>query len=458
MLEFIGRLHPALVHLPIGILVLVVLLEFAALHPKRKIWSSAIQPINIIGIIFSLLSLLTGLLLAEEGNNNEDVVNLHKWTAIATTFLFVGYTLGRNKIIQHRIIHVTSLIILSIGLFSTGHLGGSLTHGSDYLTISTAADQKEVAFTVTDINQAAVYKDIVQYTLDKKCVQCHGADKQKGKLRLDDSTWVLTGGKNGQVINQQVPEQSEILKRILLELNNEKHMPPKGKDQLTAFEQTIFKWWIASGASFNKHVAEIQRDEKIKTALNQFKDHYSQIATVKKREEVAAVSKENKLVLEKAGWVISAISNDDNHLRAVGYNLEKPLKQSIEKLSLIKEQLVELKLSSSGITDEDIGSIGVLSKIEKLWLDGNEISDQSLNKLTTLNNLYYLNLASTPISKKGIVQLKKLPYINNIYLYETKLSAEEINQLKNEWRGVTIYGKDSMTIVPSDTLFTKPVK
>jgi uncharacterized membrane protein len=106
MLEFIGRLHPAIVHLPIGIFVLVVLLEFAALHPKRKSWSSAIQPINVIGIIFSLLSLLSGFLLAEEGNNNEDDVNIHKWTAIATTVLFVAYTLGRNKIVQHQIIHV----------------------------------------------------------------------------------------------------------------------------------------------------------------------------------------------------------------------------------------------------------------------------------------------------------------------------------------------------------------
>ena len=458
MFEFIGRLHPAIVHLPIGIFVLVLLLEFAALHPKRKIWSSAIQPINVIGIIFSLLSLLTGLLLAEEGNNNEDDVNFHKWTAIATTLLFVIYTLGRNKLIQNRIAHITCLLVLSIGLISTGHLGGSLTHGSDYLTISPAANQKEVAFTVTDINQAAVYKDIVQYTLDKKCVQCHGADKQKGKLRLDDSTWVLTGGKNGAIVNQQDPEQSEMLRRILLELNDEKHMPPKGKDQLTEFEQAIFKWWIVSGVSFNKHVAEMQPDEKTKSALKKFKDHYSQKAIVQKREDVSSIAKEDKLALEKAGWVISAISNDDNHIRAVGYNLEQPLKQSIEKLSIIKEQLVELKLSSSRIKDEDIASISSLSNIEKLWLDGNKLSDQSLEKLTTLNKLGYLNLASTLISKNGIIQLKKLPALKNIYLYATKVTVEDLTQLKTEWKGVKIYGKDSMTVVPTDTLFTKPAK
>lgn len=458
MLEFIGRLHPAIVHLPIGIFVLVLLLEFAALHPKRKIWSSAIQPINIIGIIFSLLSLLTGLLLAEEGNNNEDDVNVHKWTAIATTLLFVGYTLGRNKIIQQRIVHVTSLIILSIGLLSTGHLGGSLTHGSDYLTISPAADQKEVAFTVKDINQAAVYKDIVQFTLDKKCVQCHGADKQKAKLRLDDSTWVLTGGKNGQVVNQQVPEKSELLKRILLDLNDEKHMPPKGKNQLTEFEQAIFKWWIVSGASFNKHIAEMQLDDKTKNALNKFKEYYSEKGYDIKREDVASISKRDKLALEKTGWVIAPISNEDNHIRAVGYNLEQPLEKSIETLALIKEQLVELKLSSSGINDQDIRIISSLTNIEKLWLDGNKLTDQSLEKITTLTNLSYLNLSFTSISKNGIVQLKKLPALKNIYLYETKVSAEDLTKLKSEWKGVKIYGKDSMTVAPTDTLFTKPAK
>ena len=343
-------------------------------------------------------------------------------------------------------------------MFSTGHLGGSLTHGSDYLTITTTSQQTEVAFTVTDINQAAVYKDIVQYTMNKKCVQCHNEDKQKGNLRLDDSTWVITGGKNGQVVNQQFPEQSEMLRRILLDLNDDKHMPPKGKDQLTEFEQAIFKWWIVSGASFNKHVADMQPDDKIKSALNKFKEHYSQKATVQKREDVASISKEDKLALEKAGWVISAISNVDNHVRAVGYNLEQPLKQSIEKLLLIQDQLVELKLSSSGIKDDDIANISSLTKIEKLWLDGNKLTDQCLEKLVTLNSLSYLNVTSTSISKQGILQLKKLPALKNIYLYETKLTGEDLTQLKNEWKGVKIFGKDSMTVVPSDTLFTTPAK
>jgi hypothetical protein len=125
---------------------------------------------------------------------------------------------------------------------------------------------------------------------------------------------------------------------------------------------------------------------------------------------------------------------------------------------MIKEQLVELKLSSSGIKDEDIASIGSLSNIEKLWLDGNKLTDLCLEKLVTLNNLSYLNLASNSISKNGISQLNKLPALKNIYLYATKVTGEDLTQLKTEWKGVKIYGKDSMTVVPTDTLFTKPAK
>jgi Leucine-rich repeat (LRR) protein len=115
-------------------------------------------------------------------------------------------------------------------------------------------------------------------------------------------------------------------------------------------------------------------------------------------------------------------------------------------------------LSSSGINDDDIVSISNLSNLEKLWLDGNMLTDQSLEKLEVLNHLSYLNLVSNPISKNGILQLKKLPALKNIYLYETNVSAEDITLLKVDWKGVKIYGKDSMTVVPSDTLFTTPEK
>jgi len=458
MLEFIGRLHPVIVHLPIGIFILVILLEFASFSQKRKNWVENIQPIIMIGFLFSCFSLLTGLILAEEGSNNEADVDLHKWTAIITTLLFLFYAITRNIIVRNKILHTVNLIILSFFLLSTGHLGGTLTHGDDFLSLDSKEPLIQNTINITDINQAEVYRDIVQPTLNMKCVQCHGADKQKGKLRLDDSTWLLTGGKNGAVINLQQPEQSELLKRVLLELNNEHHMPPKEKQQLTDFEQTLFQWWIMSGSNFHQKVENIQVEEKVRKALNTFKDYHSKEKQVSKREDVLPIALNTKLELEKAGWVISEISKDDHHIRAVGFNIENPRDQSLKKLLLISEQLVELKLTSSGVSDKDLSILQGLKNIEKLWLDENQITDQGIKEISSLERLGYINLASTNVTKSGIENLLKNKSIQNVYLYQTGIDPNEISSLKKEWKAVKIFGADSMIKMPTDTLFQRKVK
>jgi uncharacterized membrane protein len=418
MIEFIGRLHPAFVHFPIGIFILLIIVEFASFHPKRKTWTAVIVPMYIIGLICSALSLLTGFLLSQEGDHNSSAVDLHKWIAIITSLLFLFYVFFRNFIIKNKNGHLASLICLLLSIVITGHLGGSLTHGADYLTIKKEEISLDKTVNIKDINQAILYKDIVQHTLNMKCIQCHGVDKQKGKLRLDGINWIQQGGKNGMVINAQQPDQSELIKRILLEINDEHHMPPKGKPQLTAFEQHILQWWIQTGASFEEKVTSMQPDEKMMKALIAFKDHYSSSTKTIKRKEVAAITHSQKKELEQLGWVISAISNEDNHIRAVGFNLEKPVKQAIDKLLSIKEQLVEVKLSSSGIKDDDIDAINKLNNLEKLWLDGNDLTDNIVSKIIGLNELTYLNLSSTKITEKGIEPLKKLTKLRSIYLYK----------------------------------------
>ena len=421
MIEFIGRLHPALVHFPIGIFILLIIVEFASFHPKRNTWTAAIVPMYIIGILFSALSLLTGFFLSQEGDHNSSAIDLHKWIAITTSLLFLLYVFFRNFIIKNKNGHVAALICLLLSIVITGHLGGSLTHGADYLTIKKEEITLDKTVNIKDINQAILYKDIVQHTLNMKCIQCHGADKQKGKLRLDGINWIQQGGKNGMVINSQQPDQSELIKRILLEINDEHHMPPKGKPQLTAFEQHILQWWVQTGASFEGSVTSLQPNEKIMKALIAFKDHYTSSTKTIKRKEVAAITPSQKKELEQMGWVISAISNEDNHIRAVGFNLEKPINQAIDRLISIKDQLVELKLSSSGVKDDDINNINKLNNLEKLWLDGNDLTDNIISKINDLNELTYLNLSSTKISEKGIEPLKKLPKLKSIFIYKVEL-------------------------------------
>ena len=80
------------------------------------------------------------------------------------------------------------------------------------------------------------------------CVKCHGAQKQKGKLRVDSIAALLQGGTNGAALVPGSPDKSSILKRVRLPLSDEEHMPPVKEPQPTAAEVAALAAWIRVGA------------------------------------------------------------------------------------------------------------------------------------------------------------------------------------------------------------------
>src|SRR5207247_9504175 len=75
----------------------------------------------------------------------------------------------------------------------------------------------------------------------------HGADKQKGKLRLDLREGALAGGENGPVIVPGKPEQSVLVEAIKWESFE---MPPSGK--LNESQIATLTEWIRLGAPMPK--------------------------------------------------------------------------------------------------------------------------------------------------------------------------------------------------------------
>ncbi|MEI6235587.1 MAG: DUF1553 domain-containing protein [Planctomycetota bacterium] len=82
--------------------------------------------------------------------------------------------------------------------------------------------------------------------IQARCVECHGATKQKGALRLDAKLFAFKGGENGPVILPGDVSKSALLNRIISKDDDER-MPPKG-DPLTADQIALFKTWISTGA------------------------------------------------------------------------------------------------------------------------------------------------------------------------------------------------------------------
>jgi mono/diheme cytochrome c family protein len=96
---------------------------------------------------------------------------------------------------------------------------------------------------------AAPYRDAVAPVFKEKCAGCHGAEKQKGGLRLDSHEAVMKGGEDGAVVVAGDPAKSPLYQAITLPREQDGHMPPPKKTQLTEDEIAKIKAWIQQGAA-----------------------------------------------------------------------------------------------------------------------------------------------------------------------------------------------------------------
>ena len=130
--EFLGRFHVLLVHLPIGFLLIGLLLQFLASKEEHHISKHVIIIIYLCGMIAAIVSCITGYLLSFNGDYDESLVGWHMWMGISVAFisalLYIRLRFGKTDLL-YKILSIVLLIVI----FITGHLGGSLTHGADYL-------------------------------------------------------------------------------------------------------------------------------------------------------------------------------------------------------------------------------------------------------------------------------------------------------------------------------------
>ncbi len=105
----------------------------------------------------------------------------------------------------------------------------------------------------------------VQPVLETTCVSCHGAEKQKGKLALHTAEAAAKGGEGGKTIVAGKPDESELVKRLLLAKDHDDLMPPSDKGGPLAPEQIeIIKLWVAQGAAFPAEAKLVAKEKDAK--------------------------------------------------------------------------------------------------------------------------------------------------------------------------------------------------
>ena len=435
--EFIGRFHPLLVHLPIGILLLAALFQLLALKPKYASLHAATSIALFWGMIFAILSCISGYFLSQSGDYDEEMVSTHQWFGISTAFIsLIAYLFNRweNEFAKWAILLMVPLI------FITGHLGGSLTHGSDYLTKGFSKDsvtEKEIK-PIADVQEANVYADIVQPIFQTKCYTCHNKSKKKGGLRLDEPSFILKGGKDGEVIKPGNTEESDMMRRLLLPRNDEDHMPPKEKSQLKDNEIALLHWWIATGATFDKKAKDLEQPEKIKPVLLALQKEVKKVIPDLPQTPVDKADEKVIQKLKDSGIIVFPVARNSNYLKANFVTVDTITYNDIALLLSIKKQLVWLNLGQKTISDSLLTLIGQLTNLTRLQLDNTSITDKGIALLQSLNNLQYLNLVGTKVTSDGIMQLKNLPRLQALYLYKTFINSSEWSLLKNNFPKVTL--------------------
>lgn len=465
IVKFLGRFHPVVVHLPIGILLAALLLQSLARREKYATLEAAVPMVLFVGMLSAFAACITGYLLWLGGGYDVTESGWHMWmgisVAMVSVLLYARRKTGRIDA-TYRLMSVGLFVLIVI----TGHLGGSLTHGSDYLS-SALTGAPETARVrrppIADVQQAMVFADVIQPILADKCTGCHGATKQKGRLRMDSPELLMVGGKHGAVIKAGKAGESELIKRILLPADDDHHMAPKDKSQLTRHEIDLLSWWISAGAPFNKRVSELPQPDKIKPALLALQESGEEgdaTALINKdvpAEEVAAPNAKAIASLKQKGIMVLPIAQNSHYLEVSCVNDTALNDRDMVLLKPIASQLFSLKLSHTSITDSSMAIIASFPHLVRLHLDHTAVTDRGLAAFGFPPQLKYLNLAGTSVTAAGVRKLQPLRNLQTVYLYQAQVNKKEWLALQTLLKNVRLdSGAYVVPLLPVDTVIVKP--
>ncbi len=96
---------------------------------------------------------------------------------------------------------------------------------------------------------ATMFSENIAPIMEKHCVSCHGPEKQKSQLRLDQASNLVQGGSSGEPLFIPGKAAESLLYQVVSGSHADLQMPPKG-EPLTPTEVSLIKQWIDQEAVF----------------------------------------------------------------------------------------------------------------------------------------------------------------------------------------------------------------
>jgi len=293
------------------------------------------------------------------------------------------------------------------------HQGGSLTHGSHYLTESMPPLLKRWTGLGSSPAKAPIpgsfYAQHINPIFDSNCVVCHGENKVEGGLRLDSYEYLMEGGKDGTVIAAGAPDKSLLLTRVTLPKGHKKFMPSEGKPPLKPEQIEWIRAWVQQGASsMATSLAGITIDERKDVPLLPVGDYSALMPEIVAMDSGAGA----KLVQ------VSNKASDGLILRTVDVG-ENFGDAQLAQFAKFAPYIVEVELARTGVTDASFDTLSKFTQLRVLHLEDTAVTGSSLTKLIPLSQLTYLNLSGTKVTKAALAPLEAIKGLHSIYLYDT---------------------------------------
>lgn len=484
-LHFIARFHVLIVHLPIGLIFLVLIMEalgyftaFAHLRPTIPfvLWLSFLSGIG---------ATVVGYLLMTLEDYSGRAMNLHLYFGLAvvvfTLFALVFAVKGK------RILSGFGTAVAAFATAASGHFGGAMVHEPDYLTEHAPAALKPAlliglgthaeepaegpaagageAPVETPIGERLVYQDLVVPVLDKTCNECHNENKIKGKLRMDTYELLLAGAEDSDypTVVPGKADESEMIVRVLLPHDDDEFMPPQG-DPLEAAEVELLKLWINAGAKTDTTVAQLGSDPAIlQTATEVAAIHAGkEVETVAEvaaapsvwdslpEEEKTARMAEVNEAAEKYRFSVMPISAEDDRLRVNVINGAKDFgDDQLKMLEPVAERIVWLDLARSQVTDAGMKTVRLMRDLERLHLENTAVTSMGIAEIASLAKLEYVNLYGTKVDNGIFETFAKLPSLKKAYVWQTGVDPAEAKAFERSVNLEINTGVDLATPAPA---------
>lgn len=461
MLDFLGpllgRMHPLLVHLPIGILVFGILLCFIP-HKERNILLPATRLAFLMGGLAAFGAGVSGFLQYQFEGFAWEQVRFHLIAGVITALgsLIVYYQLQKTESFTPKI-KITALI-LGLALTFTGHLGGNLTHGESYFAEVLPPElqsilgieiepEKGPQLAEENWENAALFSKVIQPILNQNCKSCHNPRNQKGGLDLSGMSGLLAGGEDGLILTAGEAEHSELFSRLILPKEDDNHMPPAEKRQPSKEEIELIEAWIKSGAKEKGTLA----DAKIPRKLVERFIIKNQISFYP-LTQIPKISPDSLAALKAEGFFAEAVESTSGLLKVACTNYPDFQDSDWAKLTPVKNRLAYLDLGGTKLSDGLLDSLALLPNLTVLKLSNTPISGKSLEKLSQLPNLKLLYLNGTGVNLEQIQTLAASQSLEKVFAYETPASAEFTDSGKLSFPFLLETGNYSLSKLPTDTI------